>query len=890
MKKTALLIDGNSLAFRAFYAMINQVDRLVSHKGLHTNALVAFNNFFDQIVEKIKPDYALVAWDAGKASTTFRGQSFDAYKAQRKTTPQELVEQFPYLRKLVELHGVKSYEKSGIEADDIIGTMSRIAANDDVDVLIYTGDKDYLQLITDEITVNVTKKGVTELDVYTPELFAENYDGLEPIKMIQIKGLTGDTSDNYPGVTKIGDKTAIKLIKEYGSIDGIYENIDEMKPSKMKENLINDKEIAYQAKELATIQLDADLDINLNDIVFKDIDFPKLIEFYEEIDFKQQLAKIRSLNLDDSVQKNSKPKEIEYTIITKENLNLLNEIKSDFVFYLELNSENYHTAGLISFVIGNSKEGYFVSSDIEIMKTKTVRELLSSNLKKSTFNAKSVFVFLKKLDIEVNEIDFDFLLTSYLLDTNDNDNQITTLAAKYDHYLQPDEEVYGKGAKFSVPEEDVVFNHAVNKAEAVESLKDTQFKELEKRNQLNLYREIELPLSFVLGKMEFQGVKVDTEFLVKLGIDFEEKLKKLEQEIYKEAGEVFNISSPKQLGNLLFEKMGIPPVKKTKTGYSTDAEVLNELAPKYPFVDKILEYRQISKINSTYVKGLLEVVDKNDSKLHTRYLQTLTQTGRLSSIDPNLQNIPDRDELGKQIRKAFIPSAPESKILGSDYSQIELRVLASISEDKNLISAFDNNEDIHAATAKRIFNLAENQEATFDQRRHAKAVNFGIVYGISDFGLSKSIGVSRQEAKEMIETYFSNFAGVKNWIDNTIANAKKDGFVSTLLNRRRYLPDINSRLFNLRSFAERTATNSPIQGSAADLIKLAMIKVDEEIKKNNLKTQMLLQIHDELLFEVPDEEVTLFESILKNTMENVFKLNVPLKTETHTGNNWYEEK
>ncbi|MDR0898825.1 MAG: DNA polymerase I [Lactobacillaceae bacterium] len=894
MTKTALLIDGNSLAFRAYYAMINQVDRFISHNGLHTNALVAFNNFFDQIVDTIQPDYALVAWDAGKASTTFRGESFDEYKAQRKTTPEELVEQFPYLRKLVELHGVKSYSQDGIEADDIVGTMAKIAEDDGLQVLIYTGDKDYLQLITDNVTVNVTKKGVSELDIFTPSLFAERYDGLSPQQMIQIKGLTGDTSDNYPGVTKVGEKTAIKLLKEFGSIDGIYDHVDEMKASKLKENLLTDKEIAYRALDLATIRVDSDLNIGLDDIKYTGIDYPELVKFYEEIDFKQQLAKIRALNLDGS--KNSTDSQTvvaqstSFIPLNESNFSHVAEIDAPFVLYIELDSDNYYTASAIGFVLGNSKTGFFVSRDINYLNNPDIQKLLTSDLPKSTFNLKSHYVFLKKRGINLVNVTFDFLLTSYLLDTNDNDNTLATLAGRYDQYLVSDESFYGKGAKFSVPGDNELFGHLANKASVIEKLKQSQLDDLASHEQLNLYQNIELPLSIVLGDMEFAGIKIDVPLLTQMGLDFDAQIKELESEIYRDAGQEFNISSPKQLGELLFEKMGIPPVKKTKTGYSTDAEVLSQLAPSYPFVEKILQYRQLTKLNSTYVKGLLDAVDPNDSKLHTRYLQTLTQTGRLSSVEPNLQNIPDRDDLGKSIRKAFIPSFEPAEILGADYSQIELRVLASISKDPELIAAFKDGEDIHDATARRIFQLLPTETVSFDQRRHAKAVNFGIVYGISDFGLAKSIGSSRVAAKEMIENYFHNFSGVKTWIDNTIQQAKKDGYVSTLFNRRRYLPEINSKIFNLRSFAERTATNSPIQGSAADLIKIAMIKVAEVIKQRELETRMLLQIHDELLFEVPDSEVELFSNLLKETMENVTQLNVPLSVDVHYGRTWYDEK
>ncbi|EHN59826.1 DNA polymerase I [Oenococcus kitaharae DSM 17330] len=893
MAKTLLLIDGNSLAFRAFYAMYNQIDRMVAHSGLHTNALVAFNNFFDQIVEKMEPDYALVAWDAGKGSTTFRGKIFQDYKGDRQTTPPELSEQFPYLRKMVDLHGIHSYELPGYEADDIIGTYAKLAEKAGLKTTIITGDRDLTQLTTDNVAVNVTKKGVTDLDVYTPKFLAEKWGGITPAQVIEMKALTGDTSDHYPGVTKVGEKTAIKLINEYGSLDGIYANIDGMKASKLKENLLNDKAVAYRAHELATIKTDVPVEFDLTDLTNKEINYKELVPFYEELDFKVQLAKIHAMQKAGMIeekqpQNDQADKMVE---LTAANLDHLASIKDYLTIYFETDSDNYHVANIVAFVIGNQREGYFASRNLALLQEPVVQDLFKSELPKYVFNAKELTILLKRLDLTVHNIDFDFLLVAYLLDTTDNDNQLSTLSSRFNFFLESDDDVYGTGAKFQIPDDDeTLFNHLAEKAATISKLHEPAMKKLAENQQVDLYRQIELPLSDVLAKMEFTGIKLDQSELAALGREFKQRIAELEKQIYEEAGEEFNINSPKQLADLLFVKMGVPPIKKTKTGYSTAAGVLDELAEHYPFVQLILQYRQLAKLNSTYVKGLLEVVNPKDSKIHTRYLQTLTQTGRLSSVDPNMQNIPDRDEEGKRIRKAFVPSQPGWKIFGADYSQIELRVLAHVTGDANLKKAFETGEDIHAATARSIFGLDPKAEISFDQRRMAKAVNFGIVYGISDFGLAQRLGISRQAGKEIIETYFREFPSVKVWIDAIIALAHKQGFVETIAHRRRYLPDIHSKNFNLRSFAERTATNTPIQGSAADIIKIAMIKMQEALTSKNLQARMLLQVHDELIFEAPDSEIEILEKLVPAVMDSAVKLNVPLRVEAHYGANWYDEK
>ncbi len=902
-KPTLLLIDGNSLAFRAFFALINQVDRFVNHEGLHTNALVGFNNLLDGIVDPFKPDLALVAWDAGK--TSFRTGKFDDYKGNRDKTPQELVEQFEPLRKMVELHGIKSYELPGYEADDIIGTTARMGEAAGYAVTIVTGDRDMTQLVSDDVSVWVTKKGISEIDHYTPAMVAEVYDGLTPAQIVEVKGLQGDTSDNYPGVAGIGPKTAIKLMKEYHTIPEMYERLDEMKASKQKEKLIAGKEDALLSRDLATIRTDAPVDYDLSSLTYNGPDYEAIIPFYQHLDFKAQLVKLANQghtipaptgmqNGDDGEpahDMNNTP--LEVRSLTATNLTHIEQLGDEISFYLELDDENYHTANPVGFVIGNNAHGYFVSRDIELLVqgTPVNRILQDPTVKKNVFNAKGTIVALRRLGLTLPNVAFDLLLVAYLLDANDNNNDMGALAHENGYYaVRTDEEVYGKGAKFAIPEADEdLFEHLGRKAMAIQYLKDPLMAKLTEHEQTQLYDDIELPLTYVLADMEATGITVDANTLLEMRSKLTERLAELEQTIYQQAGHEFNVQSPKQLGVVLFEEMGYTPIKKTKTGYSTSVEVLEQMGD-VPLVASILAYRQIAKIQSTYVEGLLRVIHGSDSKVHTRYLQTLTQTGRLSSVDPNLQNIPVRIEEGRRIRKAFVPREKGWRILSADYSQIELRVLAHITGDKHLQEAFINGEDIHAATARRIFGIGPDETVDGNIRRQAKAVNFGIVYGISDFGLAKNIGVSRKQAKQIIDTYFEQYPGVKTWSEEIIAAAREQGYVETIAHRRRYLPDIKAKNFNLRSFAERTAMNSPIQGSAADIIKIAMINMEKALRDAGLQAKMLLQVHDELIFEAPESELPILHELVPRVMDSAMKLDVPLIVASHEGETWYDAK
>ena len=885
MAKQLLLIDGNSIVFRAFFAMHNQIDKFTNKDGLHTAAIYGFKLMLDHVLDKFHPDAALVAFDAGKV--TFRTKMYGDYKGGRNKTPDELTEQFPYVRELVEACGLHSYELKNYEADDIIGTLAKEGDEAGYETLIVTGDRDLTQLASDHTTVAVTHKGVTDTEHYTPAHVEEKL-GITPRQIIDMKALMGDSSDNYPGVTKIGEKTAIKLVKQFGSVENLYDHIDDLKKSKMKEHLVEDEEIARQCKTLATILQDAPLEISLDDIAYRGEQTEKLVAFYQQMGFKSFLAKMDLApeeGADDSAP-------VKYTELTADNLAAVDQLKDELSFYLEMPDANYHTSPFAGFVIGDGTT-WLVSRDAELLKQDPLKKLLeSSAVAKNVFNAKAQIVGLHRLRIDLRNVDFDLLLASYLLNTNDNSNDLGQVALEHDyHEVATDEEVYGKGAKRAIPDDDQTFyTHLAQKARAINDLRDPLFKKLDDNQQTPLYTDIEVPLTRVLAAMEITGIKVNAQTLKDMGSKLTERLADIEGQIYAAAGEEFNINSTKQLGHILFEKLKLPVIKKTKTGYSTAVDVLEKLADQAPIVEDILQYRQIAKLQSTYITGLLKVIHSSDQKIHTRYLQTLTQTGRLSSVDPNLQNIPVRLPEGRLIRKAFVPSHEGWQIFSSDYSQVELRVLAHITGDKNLQEDFKNGEDIHASTARRIFHLPADAEIDRNMRRRAKAVNFGIVYGISDYGLAQRIHVSRSQAHEFIQNYFKEFPGVKKYIDDTIAFAREHGYVETITHRRRYLPDIHAKSFSQRSFAERTAMNTPIQGSAADIIKIAMIRMKEEIKQRQLQARMLLQIHDELVFEAPAEEIPVLQKLVPQVMDSAVQLNVPLKVESKIGDTWYDLK
>ncbi|QWV86347.1 DNA polymerase I [Streptococcus parasuis] len=876
-KNKLLLIDGSSVAFRAFFALYHQIDRFKSPTGLHTNAIYGFNLMLDHMMKRIEPTHILVAFDAGK--TTFRTEMFADYKAGRAKTPDEFREQFPFIRQMLDAMGIKHYELSQYEADDIIGTLDKMAERTDIpfDVTIVSGDKDLIQLTDENTVVEISKKGVAEFEEFTPAYLMEKM-GITPTQFIDLKALMGDKSDNIPGVTKIGEKTGLKLLTEFGSLEGIYEHIDSMKASKMKENLIADKEQAFLSRTLATIDTQAPIEIGLDDIVYQGPRIEELGQFYDDMGFKQLRAQLGTTNTQEE-------EVLDYQIVSEVSSAMF---KKDQFFYFEILGENYHREEVVGLAWGD-KDGIYVGGP-ELLDSPVLKDFLEHQPIK-TYDFKRGKVLLARKGIDLLPATFDSRLAKYLLSTVD-DNALTTIAHLYGQTsLIPDEAIYGKGAKLALPERDVFFPHLARKVQVLLETEAPMLAKLEENQQSDLLFEMELPLANVLAKMEIAGIKVKVETLKAMQAENEVLIEQLTKEIYELAGQEFNINSPKQLGTILFEDMGLPLeyTKKTKTGYSTAVDVLERLAPIAPVVSKILDYRQITKLQSTYVIGLQDAI-LEDGKIHTRYVQDLTQTGRLSSTDPNLQNIPVRLEQGRLIRKAFVPSLENSVLLASDYSQIELRVLAHISQDQHLIEAFQQGADIHTSTAMRVFGIEKAEDVTPNDRRNAKAVNFGVVYGISDFGLSNNLGISRKEAKNYIDTYFERFPGIKDYMETIVREARDKGYVETLYKRRRELPDINSRSFNVRNFAERTAINSPIQGSAADILKVAMINLDKALTDAGLSTRMLLQVHDEIVLEVPMAELETVKAMVKETMESAIQLSVPLIADENEGETWYEAK
>lgn len=879
-KKKLLLVDGNSVAFRAFYALHNSLERFKNKNGLHTNAIYAFHVMFENILEKEKPTHVLVAFDAGK--TTFRTELYPEYKAGRSKTPGEFKEQMPYIRELLTALGIQYYELPNYEADDIIGTVATQVDQNEFDVVILSGDRDLTQLASDSVTVNITLKGVSDLEVYTPQHIFQKYDGLHPKQIIDMKGLAGDTSDNIPGVTKVGEKTAIKLLKAYGSVEGVYENIAEMKESKMKQHLITDHQQALLSKKLATINTEAPVNMVVDHLLYQGKDLEKLIPFYQEMDFNQFLKK---LNIEEPVVE---LEDIQFDVVNSFTAEMFTK---DMALYVEMLDDNYHLSPVVGIAFGTEQKIY-VTDNLAIFENEHFLQWLDSQeSKKKVYDAKRTYVAVQRYARKITGITFDVLLAAYLLNTNDSSTDIESVAKHYDYTeIQSDESIYGKGAKRGLPEdEELFFCHLARKIKAIHFLATKLDEELVEKNQADLFYQMELPLSKILADMEILGIRVDANRLQEMGIEFSERLQEIEQKIFQLAGEEFNLNSPKQLGVILFEKMGLPIIKKTKTGYSTAVDVLEQLREQAPIVDDILIYRQIAKIQSTYVEGLLKVI-QSDHCIHTRYVQTLTQTGRLSSVDPNLQNIPIRLEEGRKIREAFVPREKNWLIYAADYSQIELRVLADISNDKHLKEAFIEGQDIHTSTAMRVFDIKNADEVTSNMRRQAKAVNFGIVYGISDYGLSQNLGITRKQAQVYIDTYFEKYPGVKKYMEDIVREAKDKLFVETLYHRRRYLPDINSRNFNLRSFAERTAINTPIQGSAADILKIAMIQMEQKLCESEIKANMLLQVHDELVFEVEKADVEKLDRLVKEVMEQAVSLQIPLVVDSSWGKTWYEAK
>jgi DNA polymerase-1 len=863
-KEKFVIIDGNSLANRAFYA----IPLLSNSKGIITNAAYGFTNMLMKIFADEKPDYLAVAFDKGRV--VFRHEEFVQYKAHRKGMPDELRPQMDLIKDILQAMNVAIYEQEGYEADDLIGTMVKWAEEHNWENLIVTGDRDALQLVSEKTRVLLTRKGISELEVFDLQAIKDKYS-LTPEQIIDLKGLMGDASDNIPGVPGVGEKTALKLLAQYGSIENIFNNLDDFQGKKLGEKLKENKDQALISKKLATIYCCVDMKLTSEDLKVQKPNYEELIKIYEELEFKNLLKNILS-----EEKAPSKVLETEGEVISnpqKLKKVLSNNKIKELTFLLHHDSTDAYRGKVLKIGLFINGKGYLVNCENDFKDYALVLKpyLENEDIVKKTYDAKMAYIFFLREKVKIKGLKWDVLLGSYLLNPSQNDLTLATLLYEYlQKVLDENEPARTFGS-----------------LRGVYQLTGLIEDRLVADNLLELYLNVELPLAKVLAFMELQGVKLDREQLLIMGKDLELRIDELTNKIYGLAGEEFNINSPKQLGVILFEKLGLPTIKKTKTGYSTNAEVLETLAEEHEIVKEILNYRQLVKLKTTYVDGLLNIINPKTKKVHTSFNQTITATGRLSSTEPNLQNIPIRLEEGRKIRKVFVPSKDGYILLTADYSQIELRILAHIAQDKVLIEAFKEGQDIHARTASEVFGVPMDK-VTKNMRRHAKAVNFGIVYGLSDFGLARDLGITRKEAKIYIDNYFKRYSGVKRWIEKIIAEAREQGFVTTLLGRRRYLNDILSKNYNLRSFAERTAMNTPIQGSAADIIKIAMVRIHEKIDKNKFAARMILQVHDELVFEVPPQEISRLIPLVRETMETAYSLDVPLKVDMQVGFNWYD--
>lgn len=885
MDNKFLIIDGSSLFFRAFYAL----PLLKTKRGLYTNAIYGFVMMVENAIEKINPSHVAVCFDMkGK---TFRSDIYKDYKGTRQKTPNELEQQWPLVREILDHMNIKILESPVYEADDIAGTLSKLASEKNFDNYLLTGDKDYFQLVNENTKVLFTRKGITEMDIITVEKIKEDY-GIEPLEFIELKALMGDQSDNIPGIYGIGEKTGLKLIRQFHTLENLYDNIDEVSGKKLKEKLVDGKMSAFMSKKLGTIVKNVPLEEDLDDFKKTNYDYEKLSEMYRDFEFNSMLARLPKEYQKEVVEEisddNFKFAEIKDLRELEKNI----KDKKSFAFKFISDGKIYEGIKPIYLAIKVKDEAvnFIAYDDIDFDYLKEIME--DESLEKLGYSLKEDIIILMDLAIDIKNYSHDVEIAEYLLNSTKSDYDINKISMDYfkNGYLD-EEDLLGKGAKkkiYADLEKDELFKYFAFLLNTIYRLEKLQREKIENEEMTSLYLDMELPLVEVLASMEYVGINTDEAVLDEIDEKIIDKLKNLEEEIYSEAGEEFNINSPKQLGIILFEKMDFPVIKKTKTGYSTSADVLEKLRGKGEIIDKILDYRKFSKLKSTYIDGLKAVINKNTKRIHSRFMQTVTATGRISSTDPNLQNIPIKTEEGRLIRKAFLASEG-ARLVDADYSQIELRVLAALSNDEEMLDAFKNGLDIHRKTASEVFHV-DYDDVNSLQRSEAKAVNFGIVYGISDYGLSQNLNIPRKAAKEYIDNYLSHFVGIKNYMAEEIKRGKEEGYVETIFKRRRYIPELNAKNFNIRSFGERIALNTPIQGSAADIIKISMVKVYNELKKRNMKSKLIIQIHDELVVDAAEDEVEEVKEIMRELMENSVDLNVKLSVDMNTGKNLYESK
>ena len=884
MDKRLIIIDGNSIINRAFYALPD----MTNSEGLHTNAVYGFTRMLFKIIDDYKPTHISVAFDM--KAPTFRHKEFSEYKAGRKKMPNELGQQLQPLKELLDTFNIHRMEMAGFEADDLIGTVAKKAENDDFKVYIVTGDKDAIQLASNKTTTLITKKGVGEVEEYNYDSVVERYE-MTPTQFIDLKGLMGDKSDNIPGVPGIGEKTGIKLIKEFSSIENLIENTNQLKGS-VKKKIEENKDQAVFSKKLATIITDVPIEISLDELSYGDYDKNAVIEEFKKFGFNTLIKQV--LAMDGGNEESIVEEKIELNINHLEDISAFkNEIEKTNKLFIKTVSKvgNILEKNLIYvFVSADGKNIYYINDE----ELELIKDIISNEeIKKIGYNLKDDYLALKSYDIQLNNMFFDIAIGEYLIDSKSSTSyECSDIAMKYlTKKIKSKEEFLGKGAKakkfsdLELEELSTYFGEILNIVYNVYPIMEKAFKEMDMEY---LFYDVEMPLVEVLGSMEYEGMAVDKNQLEEIGNKFKEIISNLEEEIFTMAGEKFNINSPKQLGVILFEKLELPVIKKTKTGYSTNADVLEKLRDKHEIIDKITEYRQIVKLNSTYVEGLSNIINPISGRIHSSFNQTITTTGRISSTEPNLQNIPVKTEMGREIRKVFI-AKDNCKLVDADYSQVELRVLAHMSDDEHMIDAFQHNMDIHSKTASQIFGVDIN-DVTSLQRSEAKAINFGIVYGKTDFGLAQDLNIPVPKAKAYIESYFANYDKIKVFMDEAIKNATDKGYALTIFNRRRYIPEINSSNFMVRNQGKRFAMNAPIQGSAADIIKIAMVNVFTRLKDENLKSRLILQVHDELIVEALEEEIDKVCSIVKEEMESAVNLQVHLDVDLNVGDSWFETK
>jgi len=901
MPKKAVLIDGNSLAYRAFYAL---PDTMRTASGIVTNAVYGFTTMLLKILEK-KPDFIAIAFD--RAAPTFRHKEYAEYKATRQKAPPTLYEQMPLVRKVSEAFDIPIFEMDGFEADDIIGTLAKQAEKKGFRVDIVTGDKDTLQIVDDKINVLTTRKGLSDIVTYDEEEIKKQF-GLSADQMLDYKALKGDASDNIPGITGIGEKTATDLLQKFGTLDNLLKNLDQVESEKLRAKIKEGIEQARMSKRLATIVTDVPVSADFEKVNPAEIDWSKVIPLFEEFEFSSLIKKYSAKEPSTTVEEKRahiKSSKAKYVAITDHNVldQLIKELRSTdaFAFDTETTGQNPLETQLVglSFAI-NPNEAYYIPVGHKAGKQLDIDDVLKSlkpiledaNIKKYGQNIKYDNEVMFNYGINVAGTAFDTMVAAYTLDPTSKIGLKSLAHGLLGKKMIDITELIGTGAKQITMAEvaiDVASDYSCSDADMTLQLVPILKKQIEELGVSDLLYKIEVPLVDVLTVIEENGVSIDKDILKEMSKETEIEMKHLETQIFAICGETFNINSPKQLQVILFDKLKLPVIKRTKTGASTDAEVLEELAVKFEIGKRLMDYRQLQKFKSTYIDVLPTLVSKRDGRIHTSFNQTITATGRLSSTNPNLQNIPAKGEMAQRIRRAFVPAKKGWKILGADYSQIELRILAHLSGDAVLTKAFNEDKDIHKITASEVFGVPVD-EVTDEMRDQAKVVNFGIIYGMSDFGLSKSLKIKKTEAAKYINTYFIKHSGVKKFIDQIIVQAKKDGYVCTLLGRKRPMPDINNPNNNLRQFAERTAINTPVQGTAADIIKVAMINIHNILKDKKLKTKMILQVHDELVFEVPEDEVTEVKRLVDNEMVNAVKLNVPVKVHIGIGDNWAEAK